>query len=178
MDPPHSPARPPFTVHLASPAGRAISVSDTNIIQALPKPNVHETGPPTKGTPRPKPAIEIGYLLILSRRPIYESRSWQPAGSFQELSLAQLVGQMPFGNDIKGLHFTFEGPGLRIKEWIECGNETGFARLKMHLNKGIRATLSNNHTSTKMLVYELEIEPQRDGAAVEDDGEDDLTSFF
>jgi hypothetical protein len=171
--PPHS---SPST-HRASTIENVLPTIETPSDDISEKKGAEKQGTPTGGAARPKPAISIGYLLILSRSPFYESKPWEPQGSFHELTLAQLLDQLPFGSDVKGLHFTFEGPRLRIKEWVDRENETGFARLKMHLNKGLRAVLANNPPSTKLLVYELEIEPQRDGAAVEDD-EDDLTSFF
>jgi hypothetical protein len=155
--------------------------------QARPDPTIQPYRPPTppQAQPRPKPSIEIFYLLILSRSPIYESRRWTPPTSFQETTLSTLFSQLPFNGTINGLIFNFEGPGLKMKESIDSGNEVAFAMMKKQFNKGIKAALMNQKgknsvdAQVERLVFEMEIEAMREvGVVVEDDDDDDDGATF
>jgi hypothetical protein len=91
---------------------------------------------PPKQSLQGKPKVEVDYHVILSRSPVYESNIWLPEGSFQEKTLLQLIYQLPFHGDIKGLDFTLEGPGVKTKKQrIDSGDESGFEKLKRHAYK-------------------------------------------
>ena len=88
----------------------------------------------TGGAARLPPAIEIDYHIVLSKSPVYRSIGWQPSRELREMSLTQLLSEIPLLGDTKGLGFTLEGPGLHMKELIECEKESGFMILKKRLS--------------------------------------------
>lgn len=132
---------------------------------------------PTKPSPQAKPKVEVGYTLILSRTPIYEPKIFKLAGSLNEMSLQQLLGQLPFGADAEGLIFRLDGPGVKMTERISREDEAGFELMKRTLNKTIRVSLKNHASSIKTLVFEIEIEAWSEGVAVVAD-EDDNMNFI
>lgn len=153
--------------------------SSTESLPALEVPAVDRLLPPTNhasgsgnstvGVARPAPAIEINYHIVLSKSPVYRSIGWQPSRALREMSLTQLLSEIPLKGDTKGLGFTLEGPGLHIKDSIECGKESGFMILKKRFNKGISAALDNNAASIERLTFDLEIELLTDAAVVGND---------
>jgi hypothetical protein len=75
--------------------------------------------------------------------------------------------------DVKGLMFTVEGPGLKAVEEIRRDDETGFDSLRRQIKKVIRGQLASRGVPGPPLVFEMEIEPMRGEAARGNEESDD-----
>ena len=133
--------------------------------------NPIDNGQPTLTT-KPKVSFEIMFRVIVSRTPTYLCKGWQPKGKFQDKSLSELLTELPVQGTFEGLAFALEGPGMRYEEEIKVGDDNRFENMKKYFLKNIKACLGNAHDK-KPLIFEVEIEPMREGnVQVENEIED------
>lgn len=127
----------------------------------------------------PKPNIDFTYIVILSRTPVYQYKSWTPRGHFLEKSLSELITELPFDNEkgIRGLIIRLQGPGVAAEETLYCDEEAKFDATKGRFLRMVKMSLKNQAKTNpgKMCVMNFEIEALREeGIEEEDDDDDDI----
>jgi hypothetical protein len=144
---------------------------------------VRQPLPPVTSNPVPDPSgdtkagISFHYEVILSRTPIYEVKGWHPKGHFLEKSLSELVEELPFENrtGIIGLIVRLTGPGVRLEQPLERGQDAEYNRTKKRITQMVKMCLKNHKKESVggRLVMDFEIEAVREGGVEEDDDDDD-----
>ncbi|KAF2190544.1 hypothetical protein K469DRAFT_387705 [Zopfia rhizophila CBS 207.26] len=128
--------------------------------------------PPVASLPAPqKRSVDFVYRAIISRSPLYQYKTWKPRGRFQDKSLAELIQELPFDKDIKGLILRLQGPGIAVQETVNCDEEEKFDTAKRRFNKLIGICNANQARAHpgKTLILEFEIEPLKSDDQVNDD---------
>jgi hypothetical protein len=165
----------PSLDNLSDPPSIPASETPKESRRANEQQNLPPMAEPPKREKRGKPSIIFIYRVIISRRPIYMSKTWNPKGKFQDKSLSELIEELPLEGDVKGLVFTLEGPNMNVEEEIYRGDEGRFEAMKRHFNRLIRARLGSRDDSSSDLILEIEIEPLRDKSESGEDEDDDGT---
>lgn len=122
--------------------------------------------------------FKVLYRVIVSRTPTYLSIGWHPKGMFEQISLRELLTDLPIEGTVQSLNFTLEGPGMRIVEWTDADDDATFDYIKRLFGKKIRAHIVNGARSEKPLLFEIEIEPIRGGSIQVDDGDEEDGAIF
>jgi hypothetical protein len=129
----------------------------------------------------PKLRIDFTYIVILSRTPLYQYKTWKPRGHFLEKSLNELITELPFDNhqDVRGLIIRLQGTGVAVEETLNRDEETKFKETKSRFSKVVKMCVKNQ---TKInpgaeLVMNFEMEALREGEAEGEDEEDDDIVF-
>ena len=128
-----------------------------------------------------KAGISFNYIVILSRAPIYQYKSWKPRGHFLEKSLSELINELPFENNggITGLTIRLTSHGVDVKETLERDQDANYNSTKRRFMQTVKSCLKN-HNKTKssgVLVVDFEIEAVREEIVEEDDEDDDDIVF-
>lgn len=109
-------------------------------------------------TPNIRPQINFLYRLVLSRRPVHSYRKWTPARKLEEMTFAELMDELRLHENVHGLKFTVEGPGLRAVEELHRGDELGFDSMCRQIKKLIRGQLTKRPANAPLL-FEVDIDP-------------------
>lgn len=136
------------------------------------RPAVHPSPSPTPGLAAgsgsgAKFSVNFTYRVVLSRTPKTVTERWTPRGRFQDKTLAELVGELPFcDGEAQGLIFTIESSCMKTVERIPLGDEDGFATMKRYINMEIREWLARQRRlgaqTTPRLVVDILIERMSD----------------
>lgn len=106
--------------------------------------------------------VNIFYYVVLSRSPVYHYEGWHPERKFEDMSLAELHNEIPYGDGTRKFIFILTGAGLNTRETIEYDDEISFRNLREGISKEIYAAMVNVRTATTVLTFELEIELLKD----------------
>ncbi|KAH6990791.1 hypothetical protein BKA56DRAFT_216773 [Ilyonectria sp. MPI-CAGE-AT-0026] len=122
----------------------------------------HEAGQeadPKPSSQRQRPRPQIIFSVDVSHD---ENRRWQPKGKFMQMSLRDLVEELPLQPNFSRFTFTLETLRCTFHEDVTLNDEAGFALMKNRFNHKIAASL-RAHRGSSDLLFEICIHPIWDG---------------
>lgn len=126
-----------------------------------------------------KPSVNFSYRVVLTRKPKTITERWSPRGRFQDKTLAELLKELPFGDDLlpsgddsQGLIFTIESECMRTVERLAGDDEEGFASMKRYINMEIREWFARRMRAGSVGKGRLDVDVLIDRIASDEDDDE------
>ncbi|KPM38597.1 hypothetical protein AK830_g7946 [Neonectria ditissima] len=155
-------------------------------VDPKPAPSPQPEHEPEEEASKKKRQVLAKVNLIFTVKSQKANKGWVPKGSFQQKSLAELVGELPLEKPFDGLRLILqEIPGGRFSEYeVLLGDEDAFNSIKAIFRQRISEVRRGRAGSAKTVTFEMSISPIKDGEDEDgaehqgDEDEDDIDDDF
>jgi hypothetical protein len=98
------------------------------------------------------------YYQVVSRRPFFKIKGWDPPAELDKISLSQFIAALPIPDRAHGLHLRIEGPGITAEQEILLGQDNRLVIFVNTIKRYIRDYIKTHRDADRILCYAVEIE--------------------